>query len=146
MKKLIVSLLIFSCVFCLFGCRKRNQINITPNPKAVDKISFQRTNIDENNEYTYFEKSIDEAGQIAKFCSKLDRLAFETKEPTEFTSVDYLIVFEGANRHKLLVSKNDVIYDGIAYECKNKDLISYISKLYRNANSEEVKTESKLFK
>ena len=143
MKRLIALLCI---VFLLGGCTKMNFKDVTPSLDAIDSIFFQRTNIDENQQYTYYEIQLTDSKEIASFCAKLDEVEFVEIEPVEFTSVDYLIVFEGKKKHKLMMSGDEIIYDGRAYKIYGSTLKNEMDALYGDLPQEESLTDSKLFK
>ncbi len=144
MKRFCLFFLIF--VLMLGGCAKGDFADVTPSPDAIDSISFQRTNIDENNNYTYFEKTLTTADDIKGFCVDLDKVKFVKIDPVKFSSVDYLIVFEGPKQHKLMVSGDEIIYDGLAYKINNGSLNDAISRLYNDLPQQEQSATSKLFR
>ena len=76
MKRIGAFLLLCALVCCLFGCTKGNYADVTPNCDAIQNICFQRTNIDENNVYTYFEKNIAEKSEVESLCASLDKIKF----------------------------------------------------------------------
>lgn len=145
MKKVVVLMLIVSLTFLMYGCQQKKYADVTPDLTAIESVSFQRTNIDENNQYTYYEKAISDAKEIEHFCKKLDKVHFVRIDPVEFTSVDYLIVFEGKLDHKLMISGNEIIYDGLAYQLEKGDLKDFITDLYDELEQQEKLTDSKLF-
>lgn len=138
--------LLLIVVLLLAGCAEGNYANVTPSLDAIDSISFQRTNVDEENEYTYFEKTLTEADDIEAFCTKIDKLKFVEIDPIKFSSVDYLIVFEGAMQHKLMVSGDEIIYDGLAYKIEKGSLKDAISNIYDGLTQQEHSAASKLFR
>ncbi len=144
--KRIVSIVVIGLLLvALSGCKSTKKYDVTPSLDAIESISFQRTNIDENNQYTYFEKNIEEADAIQEFCKKLDKISLLKIDPIEFSSVDYLIVFQGKLDHKLMICQNKVIYDGQAYEAKNGDLLKDIAQIYNKVVGDETPAQSKLF-
>jgi len=130
----------------LAGCANGNYANVTPSLDAIESVSFQRTNIDEEKKYTYFEKTLTKAEDIEAFCAKIDRLKFVEIDPVKFSSVDYLIVFEGTMQHKLMVSGDEIIYDGLAYNIEKGSLKDAISHIYDGLVQQEYSTSSKLFR
>lgn len=144
MKRIFSFFLLF--VLILQGCAVGDFADITPTPDVIESISFQRTNIDEKKQYTYFEKKLTEPEEIKDFCKKLDKVKFVGIDPIKFSSVDYLIIFEGPRQHKLLVCQDEIIYDGIAYKINNGSLNDTISHLYDKLPQQEQPTSSKLFK
>ena len=146
MKRIGAFLLLCALVCCLFGCTQGNYADVTPNCDAIQNICFQRTNIDENDVYTYFEKNIAEKSEVESLCASLDKIKFVKIDPVKFSSADYLIVFEGKKTHKLMVSKNQIIYDGLAYEAVGGKLTETLDKIYGKFSQQEVAADSKLFK
>ena len=144
MKRICCCLLII-CLF-LGGCAKGNFADVTPVLDAIESVSFQRTNIDKNNQYTYFEKNLTTSEEIEKFCESLDKVHFVSIDPVKFSSVDYLIVFEGKRQHKLMVSGDEIIYDGLAYKIDKGSLNDAITRLYNNISIQESVATSKLFR
>ena len=138
----ILSVLLFCCV----GCACENYADVTPTLDAIESVCFQRTNVDENNAYTYFEKNLTDVTQIEAFCAKIDKIKFEKIDPVKFTSADYLIVFEGKKDHKLMVSGDQIIYDGQAYKVKKDGLQDMIAEIYGGIEQQETAAQSKLFK
>ncbi len=143
MKRIVPVFLILLCF--LSGCSKTEFSDITPLPEAVDGIVIQRTNIDQDGNYTYFEKNIDDPEKIGEFCDKIDDFQFLAIEPVKFSSVDYLVVYQGKKSHKLVFSEDVAIYDGLAYKINKGDLSEKFSELYDSLAGDEVKTTSKIF-
>ncbi len=149
-------ILFLSCVLLFGGCSNVKYADVTPDLKAIEGVCFQRTNVDENNTYTYFEKTLSDPDEIVSFCKKIDKIKLETTEPTKFSSVDYLIVFQGKKEHKLYISGNEVIYDGLAYKlsglsdeeqvAKPSKLGLKFQKIYEDMQQQESAAQSKLFK
>ena len=144
MKRICCCLLIFCLLFG--GCAKGDFADVTPSLDAIDSVSFQRTNIDESNKYTYFEKSLTEPDEIKEFCEALDKVRFVEIDPVKFSSVDYLIVFEGKRQRKLMISGDEIIYDGLAYKIDKGSLNDSITRLYNDIPQQESAAESKLFR
>lgn len=138
--------LLVAAVLILGGCEKVDYSDVTPTLNAIETIYIQRTNIDENNEYTYYEKVIDDAAQIEAFCARIDKLGFVSIDPIEFNSVDYLIVFAGPKNHKILFSGDQIIYDGKANQLHKGTLIDKIGSIYAQIETQEVLAESRLFR
>lgn len=143
MKRAIALILIIAC--CLGGCAKGNFADVTPPIEVIEGVVIQRTNIDEDNNYTYFEKSLSATDEIEKFCNDLDKLKFVAIDPIKFSSIDYFIYFQGKKSHKLVVLKDAIIYDGLAYKIKKGDPVQKISALYDALPYDEIKTTSKIF-
>ncbi len=143
-KKIVFSLL---AVFALIvtGCAKQAGPNVTPQQSTIQKIYFQKTVIDEKGNYTYKEKEIEDPSAIGKLCSAIEALPVEAEDPVKYSEVDYLIVFECGKRHKLMVLKNEIIYDGVAYRSVKGSLGEAIADLYDGLAAEEKETSSKLF-
>ena len=144
--KRFCSLFLLLLILILHGCAVNNFADITPAPDAIESICFQRTNIDKKNQYTYFEKTLTEPEDIKNFCNKLDKVKVIGIDPIKFSSVDYLIIFEGPRQHKLLVCQNEIIYDGIAYKINSGSLNDAISHIYNKLPQQEQPATSKLFK
>ncbi len=143
MKKTILLIFIMLCVLC--SCTNSEFSDITPLPDAVESIVFQRTNVDKDGNYTYFEKTIVEKEQIESFLNKIDSLRLVSIEPIKFSSVDYLIIFQGGGTHKLVVCEDLAVYDGLAYKINKGDLSEKIFELYTSLSEEEKQTTSKIF-
>lgn len=146
MKKCTCILLITVMLFSLCACDSAEYADVTPRTDVIEGICIQRTNIDEAGQYSYFEKNIEEAQQITEFCKSIDKIKFVEIDPQKFNSVDFLIVFEGKKEHKMMISGNKIIYDGLAYEIKNGELVSKISEIYSALSQQESKAVSKLFR
>lgn len=144
MKRIVAICLIF--VLLCAGCAPKNRVDITPKTDAIQKITVQRTNVDADGKYTYFEKIIETPEEIASFCKKIDKIDFDSIDPVEFSSVDYLIIFDCGKRHKLLVNKDEIIYDGLAYKSTKGKLVDNISELYNQIEAEEASAVSQIFK
>ena len=84
--------------------------------------------------------------EIKKFCESLDKVHFVSIDPVKFSSVDYLIVFEGKRQHKLMVSGDEIIYDGLAYKIDKGSLNDAITRLYNSISIQESVATSKLFR
>ena len=143
MKKTIFLLIIMLCVLC--SCTNSEFSDITPIPDAVESIVFQRTNVDKDGNYTYFEKTIVEKEQMESFLNNIDSFRFVSVEPIKFSSVDYLIIFQGGRTHKLVLSGDLAVYDGLAYKIDKGDLSDKFSELYTSLSQEEKQTTSKIF-
>lgn len=143
MKRVVLLILIVACF--LGGCSKSDFADVTPPSQAIESIVIQRTNIDEDNNYTYFEKSLSDPAEIEKFCSDLDKLKFVAIDPIKFSSIDYFIYFQGQKSHKLVVLKDAIVYDGLAYKLNKGDPIQKIAALYDELPYDEVKTTTKIF-
>lgn len=131
------------CVLC--SCTNSEFSDITPIPDAVESIVFQRTNVDKDGNYTYFEKTIVEKEQMESFLNNIDSFRFVSVEPIKFSSVDYLIIFQGGRTHKLVLSGDLAVYDGLAYKIDKGDLSDKFSELYTSLSQEEKQTTSKIF-
>ena len=143
MKKIVA--VVFCAALLLGGCAEVKLSDVTPTLDAIETIYIQRTNIDENGEYTYFEKIITDADKIEAFCKKVDKLKFVKIDPVEFNSVDYLIFYEGKKNHKILFSGDQIIYDGKANKIYKGNLTEQISKLYNELPDTETPAVSKIF-
>ena len=146
MKKTVLLTILSVLLFCSAGCTARNYADVTPTLDAIENVCFQRTNVDENNAYTYFEKNLADEAQIKAFCTKIDKIKFEKIDPVKFTSADYLIVFEGKKDHKLMISGDQIIYDGQAYKIQKDGLQDKIAEIYNGIEQQETAAQSKLFK
>lgn len=143
MKRFAIYIILF--VMILSGCASGEYADVTPLPDAVDSIAVQKTCVDEENNYTYMEKLIEETEAIESFCKQLDKIRFVETEPLEFSSVDYLIVFQGPKKRKLLLSGDEIIYDGRAYKSVKGTLKETMAEIYNSLSLEEKLTDSKLF-
>ena len=142
MKKFISILL---CCLMLCSCSSGNYKDVTPSLKVIESVCIQRTNIGDDGAYTYFEKILSNKEDIEDFCKSLDKLKFVRIDPVEFTSADYLIVFEGKKDRKMILSGDEIIYDGLAYKLESGSLVDSVSEIYESISLQESRADSRLF-
>lgn len=145
MKRVVTFLIIAASLLTITACDGGQYKDVTPSPDAVDTVYMQKTVIEGENKYTYKEKKIDQSDEIVSFLKKLDEIRFEEIEPVEFSKVDFLIVFDGKKKHKMLFLDDEIIYDGRAYKSVKGSLKKTVSKLYDALEGSELDTTSKLF-
>lgn len=141
--KRIISVLL--CCLMLSSCSAGNYKDVTPSLDVIESVCIQRTNIDDNGEYTYFEKILTQKEDIEAFCKSLDKLKFVSIDPVEFTSADFLIIFEGKIDRKMILSGDEIIYDGLAYKLENGSLVDFFGEIYAGIELEEGSAESRIF-
>lgn len=145
MKRVVTFLIIAASLLTLNACDGGQYKDVTPSPNTVDAVYIQKTIIEDEKKYTYKEKKIDQSDEIVSFLKKMDEIRFEEIEPVEFSKVDFLIVFDGKKKHKMLFLGDEIIYDGRAYKSVRGNLKKTVSKLYDALEGSELDATSKLF-
>lgn len=142
MKRFISILL---CCLMLCSCSSANYKDVTPSLETIRSVCIQRTKISDKGEYTYFEKILSSEEDIKEFCKNLDKLKFVRIDPVEFNSADYLIIFEGKKDRKIILSGDEIIYDGLAYKIESGSLVDSVGEIYEGITLEESSADSRLF-
>ena len=145
MKKILIFCICAFVLLSIAGCSASSGPAVTPQEDTIQKIYFQKTNIDEQKNYTYTEKEITDAKMIRNFCKAINSLTLQEEDPLKYSDVEYLVVFECGKRHKLMILKEDIIYDGATYKSVKGNLRETFSALFDGLAVEEKKTTSKLF-